>query len=281
MATVRGVRGRRCSPMLAARGSARSPRWRTSCGGRSSARPSAGRWPAPGRSTRSRATAGRRCGASRPSTGATTCSGRPRRPEEEALSPLERMTLLERLQADYAHLSLTTGAHPMRLVRPLCRTSCPPGSSGRAAGRAGEDLRLGHHAPAAGDGEGVLLHHAGGRDRARERDRPAAALRGVPAVINLEPALVITGRLQNEKGVIHVMAEEIAGMPDLGLPAQGVARLGAASSFPPTGWRPRRRCRPRTGRPGQRLGPGLRLPVLALHGTGSTAATAPSGSTAS
>jgi hypothetical protein len=39
-------------------------------------------------------------------------------------------------------------------------------------------------------------------------------------VINLEPALVITGRLQNEKGVIHVMAEEIAAMPDLGLPAQ-------------------------------------------------------------
>jgi error-prone DNA polymerase len=39
-------------------------------------------------------------------------------------------------------------------------------------------------------------------------------------VINLEPALVIAGRLQNEKGVIHVMAEEITGMPDLGLPAQ-------------------------------------------------------------
>jgi error-prone DNA polymerase len=39
-------------------------------------------------------------------------------------------------------------------------------------------------------------------------------------VINLEPALIITGRLQNEKGVIHVMAEEIVGMPDFGLPAQ-------------------------------------------------------------
>jgi error-prone DNA polymerase len=39
-------------------------------------------------------------------------------------------------------------------------------------------------------------------------------------VINLEPALVITGRLQNEQGVIHVMAEEIEGMPSLGLPAQ-------------------------------------------------------------
>jgi error-prone DNA polymerase len=39
-------------------------------------------------------------------------------------------------------------------------------------------------------------------------------------VINLEPALVITGRVQNEQGVIHVMAEEIIAMPSLGLPAQ-------------------------------------------------------------
>ncbi len=39
-------------------------------------------------------------------------------------------------------------------------------------------------------------------------------------VLNLEPALLISGRLQNEKGVIHVMAEEITGRPDLGLPLQ-------------------------------------------------------------
>lgn len=39
-------------------------------------------------------------------------------------------------------------------------------------------------------------------------------------VINLEPALVITGKLQNEQGVIHVMAEEIVGLPALGLPEQ-------------------------------------------------------------
>lgn len=38
--------------------------------------------------------------------------------------------------------------------------------------------------------------------------------------INMEPALLITGRLQNEQGVIHVMADEIAGMPTLGLPEQ-------------------------------------------------------------
>ncbi len=39
-------------------------------------------------------------------------------------------------------------------------------------------------------------------------------------VINLEPALVITGRVQNESGVIHVMADQIEAMPALGLPTQ-------------------------------------------------------------
>ena len=39
-------------------------------------------------------------------------------------------------------------------------------------------------------------------------------------VINLEPALVITGRVQNEQGVIHVIAETIAAMPGVGLPEQ-------------------------------------------------------------
>ena len=39
-------------------------------------------------------------------------------------------------------------------------------------------------------------------------------------VINLEPALLITGRLQNKGGVIHVMAQTIAPLPAAGLPAQ-------------------------------------------------------------
>lgn len=39
-------------------------------------------------------------------------------------------------------------------------------------------------------------------------------------IINLEPALVITGRLQNEQGVIHIMAEKIIALPALGLPEQ-------------------------------------------------------------
>ena len=78
---------RRCSRCSPRAGSGRSRRSPTSCGARSSARPSAGCWPAPGRSTRSRATAGPRCGASRRSTAATTCSGRRRRPARRRSRP--------------------------------------------------------------------------------------------------------------------------------------------------------------------------------------------------
>jgi error-prone DNA polymerase len=38
-------------------------------------------------------------------------------------------------------------------------------------------------------------------------------------VINLEPALVITGRVQNEQGVIHVLAEAIVALPGFSLAA--------------------------------------------------------------
>jgi hypothetical protein len=39
-------------------------------------------------------------------------------------------------------------------------------------------------------------------------------------VINLEPALLIAGRLQIESGVLHVMADRIDAMPVAGLPGQ-------------------------------------------------------------
>jgi len=140
---------------------------------------------------------------------------------EEALSPLERMTLLERLQADYTHLSLTAGAHPMRLARPML-----PGV--RTAGelrdvRPGERVRIcgsviTRQRPGTAKGFCfITLEDETGLANAIVRPRLFEEAR---LIINLEPALVITGRLQNEKGVIHIMAEEIAGMPDLGLPEQ-------------------------------------------------------------
>jgi len=140
---------------------------------------------------------------------------------EEALSPLERMTLLERLQADYEHLSLTAGAHPMRLARPML-----PGVLTAAAlrdARPGERVRvcgsvITRQRPGTAKGFCfITLEDETGLANAIVRPRLFEERR---LVINMEPALMITGRLQNERGVIHVMAEEIAGMPDLGLPLQ-------------------------------------------------------------
>jgi error-prone DNA polymerase len=139
--------------------------------------------------------------------------------DEEALSPLERMTLLERLQADYAHLALTAGAHPMGLARALLPDVCAAGRLKDA--RPGERVKIcgsviTRQRPGTAKGFCfITLEDETGLANAIVRPRLFEERR---LVINLEPALVITGRLQNEQGVIHVMAEEIAGMPGLGLP---------------------------------------------------------------
>jgi error-prone DNA polymerase len=142
--------------------------------------------------------------------------------EEEVLSPLERMTLVERLRADYAHLSLTTGEHPMRLARPLLVDVKPAGQLGDV--KAGERIRIcgaviTRQRPGTAKGFCfITLEDETGLANAIVRPKLFEEAR---LVINLEPALIITGRLQNESGVIHVMAEKIEGMPDLGLPVQG------------------------------------------------------------
>jgi error-prone DNA polymerase len=141
--------------------------------------------------------------------------------DEPALSPLERMTLLERLQADYAHLSLTTGAHPMKLVRPQLPDLLPAAELPQAP--PGKRVKIGgavitRQRPGTAKGFCfITLEDETGLANAIVRPKLFEEAR---LVINLEPALVITGRVQNEQGVIHVMAEEIVAMPGPGLPAQ-------------------------------------------------------------
>lgn len=136
-------------------------------------------------------------------------------------SPLEKMTLMERLQADFTHLGLTTGMHPMALVR----TQLP--DVVRAADLAEIEPRTRVKIAGAvitrqrpGTAKGVCfitledetgLANAIVRPGLFERER---------LTINLEPALIITGQLQSEQGVIHVLAEKIEGMPRIGLPEQ-------------------------------------------------------------
>jgi len=140
---------------------------------------------------------------------------------EPELSPLERMTLLERLQADYQHTSLTTGAHPMKLARPRLPDVWPAATLAQA--RPGERVRIcgavtTRQRPGTAKGFCfITLEDETGLVNAIVRPALFEAMR---LVINLEPALLITGRLQNEEGVIHVMAEVIEAIPELNLPTQ-------------------------------------------------------------
>jgi error-prone DNA polymerase len=141
--------------------------------------------------------------------------------DEPALSPLERMTLLERLQADYAHLSLTTGAHPMKLMRPQLPEVRPAADLPHV--QPGERIKIGgavitRQRPGTAKGFCfITLEDETGLANAIVRPKLFEEAR---LVINLEPALVITGRVQNEQGVIHFMAEQIVAMPSPRLPAQ-------------------------------------------------------------
>jgi error-prone DNA polymerase len=136
-------------------------------------------------------------------------------------SPLTPMTLAERFRADFSGLALTTGTHPMALLRPNLPDAWPAA-----------DL------PLVKDGERVTI---AGSVICRQRPGTAkgfvfisledetgiANAIVVPQlfearrlVITQEPALRITGKLQNLHGVIHVKAEKIEALAEAALPAQ-------------------------------------------------------------
>jgi len=140
---------------------------------------------------------------------------------ETAPSPLAPMTLAERLRADFTGLDLTTGTHPMALVR----AQLP--DAWRAA-----DL------PLATDGDrltvagSVICRQRPGTAKgfvfiSLEDETGIANVIVVPQLfesrrlmITQEPALRITGQLQNLHGVIHVKADTIEALTLSDLPAQ-------------------------------------------------------------
>ncbi|MEO7600408.1 MAG: error-prone DNA polymerase [Opitutus sp.] len=139
---------------------------------------------------------------------------------EEAV-PLAPMTRTERMRADFQGLQLTVGLHPMTLVR----------------SRLAETVRA-VDLPLVRDGERIKV---AGSVICRQRPGTAKGFVFVSLedetgiinavvtpdlferlrmVINEEPALYITGRLQNQDGVIHVKAETIKALNLAELPEQ-------------------------------------------------------------
>jgi error-prone DNA polymerase len=141
--------------------------------------------------------------------------------EAAAPAPLEPMTYLERVQADYALVGLTTGRHPMSLLRSqlpgiLTAASLRDVKPRTRVSIGGSVITRQRPGTAKGFCFITLEDETG---HANAIVRPAL-FEECRLVINLEAALIITGRLQNEEGVIHIMAESITAMPVMGMPEQ-------------------------------------------------------------
>jgi error-prone DNA polymerase len=141
--------------------------------------------------------------------------------EEQTLAPapLEPMTLLERVRADFAHLEMTTGAHPMKLLRSQLNDVWPAAElkqcgNGQRVTIAGAVTCRQRPGTASGVVFVTLEDETG---NANAIVWPAVFER-YRLIINLEPALVITGKLQHESGVIHVIADVVEPLPALTVP---------------------------------------------------------------
>ena len=126
------------------------------------------------------------------------------------LSPLKPMNYAERIQSDFAGMNLTTGKHPMALLRPRLKgiwraadlPKAPNGSRVRIAGNV-----ICRQRPGTAKGfVFISLEDETGISNAIVTPPMFEANR---LVITEESFLVIEGRLQHTENVIHVKAEKI------------------------------------------------------------------------
>jgi error-prone DNA polymerase len=136
----------------------------------------------------------------------------------DALAP---MTLGERVQADYQGSSLTVGEHPMSLVRDqipdIWRASDLP------LVRDGERIVIGGSVicrQRPGTAKGIVFISLEDETGVANAVVPSETFESCRMIINEEPNLRITGRLQNREGVIHIRAEKIEPLLVTGVPAQ-------------------------------------------------------------
>jgi error-prone DNA polymerase len=135
--------------------------------------------------------------------------------------PLAPMSPAERVQADFAGLQLTTGAHPMSLVRDRLPGIWRAGDL--PLGRDGERVTIGGSVicrQRPGTAKGVVFVSLEDETGVANAIVRAALFERHRLLINEEPSLAITGRLQHRDGVIHVQAETIARLELEELPVQ-------------------------------------------------------------
>ena len=122
------------------------------------------------------------------------------------------MTLPERLRADYTGMSLTTGPHPMALLRPQCDALHVWRASDLQQARPGETIRIAGNVicrQRPGTAKGcvfITLEDETGMSNAIVSSKLFEQMR---LLITQEPYLLIEGKLQNAENVIHIRAEKI------------------------------------------------------------------------
>nr|WP_281384262.1 error-prone DNA polymerase [Pelagicoccus albus] len=140
--------------------------------------------------------------------------------EDEELSPLEVMTHLERLQADYEGVGVTVGAHPMASLR-----------KGLAGVWRAQDLDTTHNGARVRIAGQVICRQRPGTAKgfvfiSLEDETGISNTIVLPQLfeksrltITQEKFLTISGVLQRQKGVTHVKADKIEALVAGGMPA--------------------------------------------------------------
>ena len=114
---------------------------------------------------------------------------------------------------------VTTGAHPMRLIRDQLNDVWPAEDLKRCAN--GQRVTIAGAVTCRqrpGTASGVVFVTLEDESGTANAIIWPALFERFRLVINLEPALMITGKLQNESGVIHVVADIVEPLPAFSVP---------------------------------------------------------------
>ena len=139
--------------------------------------------------------------------------------EQACESPLQRMTLAERVSADYGGMGLTIGPHPMAMrrgdlaLRGVLRASdLPKGRHGRRVRVAGAVITRQRPGTAKGFVFLTLEDETGIANVIVTPDLFAASR----ATVTGEPYLIVEGVLQIQEGVTAVKADRLVGLTGAG-----------------------------------------------------------------
>jgi error-prone DNA polymerase len=136
-------------------------------------------------------------------------------------APLIAMSPAEELRADFSGLGLTTSEHPMAMLRSRLSDVCPAANlattpNGRRITIAGSVIC--RQRP--GTAKGFVFISLEDETGIANAVVVPALFERLRLIITQEPALKITGLLQNVSGVTHVKAEQIEPLREADLPAQ-------------------------------------------------------------